>query len=107
MLNTNVTVGRPTVTNNVSIQSCSGGIYKSHPKSRIVRLYIDSERAGEMLSSNQEPIVYDRDKNKKEVVILQVVNAVEGYVLVEYMYKEDYEAENVYFNPDGSGIEDE
>ena len=31
----------------------------------------------------------------KDIVVLQVVNSVEGYILVEYMEHQDYEAENV------------
>lgn len=104
MFNTNVSVGQPKVTNNISIQACSGGIYKSHPKSRIVNMHITSPLSKTVLTAanGQEP-----SANGKEIVVLQVVNAVEGYVLVEYMYKEDYEAENVYFNPDGSSKKDE
>lgn len=97
MFNTNVRVGQPKVTNSISIQSCAGGIYKSHPKSRIVRVYVNSERAKDMLSTNNEP-----NLDGKKVVVLQIINSVEGYLLVEYMYTEDYEAENIYFNPDGS-----
>lgn len=81
------------ITNNIKIQACSGGIYKSHPKSRIVRLHIKSDLAKEILSANTIPTI-----NSKEIVILQIVNAVEGYLFTEYMYKNDYEAENVIFN---------
>ena len=92
-------VSHPKVTSNISIQACSGGIYKSHPKSRIVNMHITSELAKEMLTASSR---CSPTANGKKIVVLQVINAVEGYVLVEYMYKEDYEAENVYFNPDGS-----
>ena len=102
MLNNNITVEHPKVTNNVSIKRCPGGIYKSHPKSRIVGMHITSISATNMLSTIVKPIV-----NGNEVVVLQIVNVADGYVLVEYMYKEDYEAENVYSNPDGSGRKDE
>lgn len=106
---TNVSVV-PRVANSVQIQACSGGIYKSHPKSRIVRVHINSEAADLMLSPIkssrvQKEVLYNGRKNivdDKEVVILQVVNAAEGYLFVEYMYKDDYEAENVFFNPDGT-----
>ncbi len=102
MLNNNITVEHPKVTNNVSIKMCQGGIYKSHPKSRIVGIHITSISASNMLSTTIKPTV-----NGNEVVVLQVVNAADGYVLVEYMYKEDYEAENVYSNLDGSGRKNE
>ncbi len=87
----------PKVTNKIKIQACSGGIYKSHPKSRIVHMHITSELAQQMLTARREPSV-----NGKEIVVLQVVNAVGEYILIEYMNKDDYEAENVFFNPDGS-----
>ena len=90
------------VKNNISIQACSGGIYKSHPKSRIVNMHIQSCLVDEILKVEVSPTV-----DEKEIVVLQVVNAVDGYLLVEYMYKEDYEAENIYFNPDGSAKNDE
>ncbi len=87
----------PKVTNTIKIQSCSGGIYKSHPKSRIAHMHITSDLAKLMLTAQSEPTV-----GGKAIVVLQVVNAVRDYILVEYMYKEDYEAENVFFNPDGT-----
>ena len=39
----------------------------------------------------------------KDIVVLQVVNSIDRYVLVEWMYKADYDAETICFNPDGSG----
>lgn len=73
--------------NNIKIQSCSGGIYKSHPKSRLVRIHLSSSAANNMLNPGYIPTVSER-----EVVVLQIVNAASEYLLVEYMYKEDYEA---------------
>ena len=79
-----------TVTNNIKINACSGGIYKSHPKSRIVNMKMESGLADKMLTTKQPKI------EEKDIVVLQVINSFDGYILVEYMYKEDYEKENVY-----------
>lgn len=78
----------PSIMNKVSIKPCTGGIYKSHPKSHIVRTHINSIDAASMLAGNPK-------QGEKDIVVLQVVNSVEGYILVEYMEKQDYEAENI------------
>ena len=79
--------------------SVPGRICKTHPKSRIAHMHIKSDLATEMLTASAKK---NPRANEKDIVVLQVVNSVEGYILVEYMYKDDYEAENVVFNPDGS-----
>lgn len=75
-------------TNDIKIQPCSGGICKSHPKSQIIRTRIGSTKASNVLKENPKI-------NGRSIVVLQVVNSTEGYVLVEYMYQSDYDAENV------------
>ena len=42
----------PSIMNKVSIKACSGGIYKSHPKSRIVSMHINSNAADYIFSDN-------------------------------------------------------
>ena len=97
MFNTDVKVN-PRIANTVKIQACSGGIYKSHPKSRIVCVNIGSVIASRMLECYDEPTNILGEK----IVVLQAINVIGEKLLVEYMLKEDYENENIYFNPDGS-----
>ena len=66
------------VWNNINIQSTSGGIYKSHPKSFIVRTRLESSLTEEMIDR------FPRYRNNA-IVVLQVVFAPEGYILVEFM----------------------
>ena len=96
MFNNTIASASQKVINNINIQACPGGIYKSHPKSRIVEMHITSSLAESMLSTR------DPNVDGVKIVVLQIVNSVEGYILVEYMLQEDYESENVYFNSDGS-----
>lgn len=83
----------PSIVNKVSIKACTGGIYKSHPKSQIARMHINSVDADNLLRGNPK-------YQGKDVVVIQIVNSVEGYILVEYMEKQDYEAENVEIKPE-------
>ena len=88
------------VSNSIKIQACPGGIYKSHPKSRITYMKLESDFA-ENIFSTVQPIV-----DGEEIVVLQVV-AMGEYFLVEYMSKEDYDAENIAFNPNGTQKKEE
>lgn len=71
------------VSNNsrVEISAVSGMIVKSHKKSYIRRMHIESPAAKDTFS-----------KGSSEVV-LQAMNTNDGYLLVEVIDKKDYEEE--------------
>ena len=91
----NTTNATPNGANDIKFQVFSGGIYKSHPKSRIINMKMESDLADEMFSD--EPCIGD-----EKIVVLQVVWAFNDYIFVEFVNKDDYEAENVVFYPNNS-----
>lgn len=76
------------VSSNIKIQACSGGIYKSHPKTFFVKFDINSTMANTLFREKPFYLVMDN-----EVVVLQVVFAGDGELLAEIIKKADYDAE--------------
>lgn len=85
---------------NISINSCSGGIYKTYKESWFKRLHLKSALM-EMLSNHENVRYYndiyiintyhpDYDK-AKPIVVLQMVICGEMEVIAEIMYKEDFD----------------
>lgn len=108
--------------NKINFQICQSGIYKSHSRSRIICVDLTDENMRTILFSDTplepqpQPDKYrkayksiygdypikdypkklyypDDEWRPKEIVILQVVHISGTYVLVEYLYKNDFENE--------------
>ena len=95
---------------NISINSCSGGIYKTYKESWFKRFNLKSELMD--ILSNHEKCRYNPNQNKygcddsdmydgftyrnhydgaKPIVVLQMVICGEMEVIAEIMYKEDFD----------------
>ena len=94
---------------NISINSCSGGIYKTYKESWFKRFNLKSELMD--ILSNHEKCRYNPNLNKygcnsgeisgytysdyyneaKPIVVLQMVICGEMEVIAEIMYKEDFD----------------
>lgn len=65
---------------------CIGILQKTHPKSYFVRFHVTSEME-EYVFSNTPRISRDGD----EIVTLQIMGFGDNELLMEYVYKSDYE----------------
>lgn len=85
---------------NISINSCSGGIYKTYKESWFKRLHLKSDLM-EALSNHENVRYYDNNyiasnyysnyERAKPIVVLQMVICGEMEVIAEIMYKEDFD----------------
>lgn len=67
-----------------NINAVSGTLRKSHPKSKFCVKTVDNDN----YIFNNTPCLYH---NGNEIVILQAMLTGENKILVEYVYKEDFE----------------
>ena len=72
-----------------NINAVSGTLRKSHPKSKFCVRKVDENNA--IFDSKKPRLVWDQWA--VEVVILQAMLTGENKILVEYVYKEDFEEE--------------
>lgn len=78
---------------NMNINACSGGIYKTYPKTFMCRFHLQSKLANSLLGPNP---MYNFSTNEynfkwKEVVILQMVICGDMEVMAEIITKEDFD----------------
>lgn len=84
-------------TNNLKINACSGGIYKTCKESWFVRFHLHSNYAEELLVSNPN-IWLETEKKHITPIVLQMVVCGEMEVIAELIKKEDYDK---YFKDSG------
>lgn len=71
----------------IKINSCSGGIYKTYSKSWFVCFKLDTFFSDRLLQENG----YIENKDtRKSVIVLQIVNMNENFVIAEVILKEDF-----------------
>lgn len=81
------------IDNTLNINACSGGIYKTYPKTFMCRFHLQSKLANSLLGPNP---IYNFSTNEyeskwKEVVILQMVICGDMEVMAEIITKEDFD----------------
>lgn len=79
------------IINNLKLQSCSGGIYKSHDTSWFRRFHLNSELAKTILSEEPHFITNNFNRDIVDVVVLQMIICGDMEVIAEIVRKEDYE----------------
>jgi hypothetical protein len=77
-------------TNNLKINACSGGIYKTCKESWFVRFHLQSGYAEKLLVSNPN-IWLETEEKHITVIVLQMVICGEMEVIAELIKKEDYD----------------
>lgn len=65
---------------------CIGTLQKTHLKSYFMRFHVTSEMAGYIFSNTPR-----LSRNGDEIVALQIMSFGDNYLLMEYVYKSDYE----------------
>lgn len=63
-----------------------GTLQKTHLKSYFMRFHVTSEMAGYIFSNTPR-----LSRNGDEIVTLQIMSFGDNYLLMEYVYKSDYE----------------
>ena len=85
-------------TNNLKINACSGGIYKTCKESWFVRFHLQSDYAEKLLVSNPTLNLSGIRFDETGIIILQMVICGEMEVIAELIKKEDYDK---YFKDSG------
>lgn len=79
----------------ISINACSGGIYKTYKESFIKRFHLKSELSNEVLSDNPTMLLKTGksfpEKERIDIVIVQVVICGDMEVIAEIIKKEDFD----------------
>lgn len=79
----------------ISINACSGGIYKTYKESFIKRFHLKSELSNEVLSDNPTMLLKTGksypEKERVDIVIVQVVICGDMEVIAEIIKKEDFD----------------
>lgn len=80
--------------NSLNINACSGGIYKTYKESFIKRFHLKSELSNELLSDNPTMLLKTGksfpEKERVDIVIVQVVICGDMEVIAEIIKKEDF-----------------
>ena len=70
---------------------CVGTLQKSHPKSKFERFHVASELARTVFSDFPRLIKDRTDREKNEIVVLQLMVFGDNEILMEYVMKSDWE----------------
>lgn len=79
----------------IRINACSGGIYKTYKESFMRRFHLKSELSNEVLSNNPTMLLKTgkscSDKERVDIVIVQMVICGDMEVIAEIIKKEDFD----------------